>query len=121
MCTLSCPRGRTGLARRRLRRQVVEEHVLRVSFVKTGEYPAGNPAFAAQQFPHGRVGLVRGGEHAGSGRVPQGGPDEGATDSLSPRGGRDEQQVDEVAVVEVAWPDGKEARDLAVVHGDQAG
>jgi len=33
----------------------------------------------------------------------------------------DKEQVDEVALIEVAWPGGREAYDLAVLDGHQAG
>ena len=46
---------------------------------------------------------------------------EGASDSLPASARRNKEQVDEVALVEMAWLEDKEADDLAVLHGDQAG
>ena len=52
--------------------------------------------------------------------MPQGGPHEETRQALPP-GRRYEEQVDEVAVVEVAGPDAEEADDLTVLDGNQAG
>lgn len=41
--------------------------------------------------------------------------------SVPPPAGCDIEQVDEVALVEVAWPEGEEACDLAALHGHLAG
>lgn len=49
------------------------------------------------------------------------GANEGTPDSLPPPARRDKQQVNEVALIKVAWPDGQETRDLAVLDGYQAG
>jgi hypothetical protein len=53
--------------------------------------------------------------------MPQGGPHEETRQALPPPGRRYEEQVDEVAVVEVAGPDAEEADDLTVLDGNQAG
>jgi len=103
------------------RRRVMEEHVLRVTFIEACEHPAGIPPFAAQQFSHLRVRLVRGGEHPGCGRVLQSRPQESAPDSVPPSACCDKEQVNEVALVEVAWLDAKKAHNFAVLHGHQAG
>ena len=51
--------------------------------------------------------------------MPQGGPHEETRQALPPPGRRYEEQVDEVAVVEVARPDAEEADDLTVLDGNQ--
>src|SRR5215469_2720407 len=95
--------------------------MLRVTFVEACERSAGSPPFAAEQFPHRRVRLVRGGEHAGCGRVVQGRLQESAPDSVPPSVSYDKEQVNSVALVEMPWPDGEKAHDLAVLDHYQAG
>jgi hypothetical protein len=53
--------------------------------------------------------------------MPQGGPHEETRQALPPPGRRYEEQIDEVAVVEVAGPDAEEGDDLTVLDGNQAG
>src|SRR6516164_4948168 len=98
----------------------MEEHVLGVTFVQAGEHPAWGPSLAVEQGSHGGVRLVGGDEHPGCGGVAESGPHEGAPGSLPPPGWGDIEQVDEVAAVEVAWLQDKEACDLAPLHGHQA-
>lgn len=101
-------------------RDVAEEDMLRVAFVKSGEYPAGSPPFAVQQLSHRRVRLVGGDEHPGRGCVAESCSHQGPPGSVPPPGWGDVEQVDEVAAIEMAWPEYKEAGDLAVLHDRQA-
>jgi hypothetical protein len=53
--------------------------------------------------------------------MPRGGPHEETRQALQPPGRRYEEQIYEVAVVEVAGSDAEEADDLSVLDGNQAG
>jgi hypothetical protein len=75
---------------------------------------------AVQQLSNRRVRFVGGDEHFGRGGVAEGGSHQGLPGSVPPPAWGDIEQVDEVAAVEVAWPEDKEACDLAALHGHQA-
>jgi hypothetical protein len=99
---------------------VVEEDIFGVALVEPDEYAAATPSLDVEQRSHRPIRLVRRCEHPECRRSLKGAAQQKPPQTLSAKGRPDEEQVDEVAAVEVTRPYRHQAGDRVTLDRDDA-